>query len=204
VQLAIAHARRIGEPGTWCTHPTRSARDSRAARGSAWHSTRAAPCRNKSKSPDLCPLVDAVFLPILGVTGPFDEVNRHLLFDPLVDLSRWIVEPVDPLALAPYLLREPVHAGGAPEILFQTAGLDEVASTLAIESMLTASGTTQVTRYNPAAHSMIEVLNQVSRYEPPAAPPFVLRLAALPIVNAIAAAHDEIAAFIAANIAPEP
>jgi len=155
-----------------------------------------------TESTEFRPLVDSLFLPILGIGATFDEVNRHLVFDPLVDISRWILEPVDPLALAPYLLREPVRAGGAPEILFQTAGLDEVASTLAIESMLTASGTTRVTRYNPATHGMLEVLNQVSLYEPPAAPPFVLRPTALPVLNPLVAEHDEIAAFIADNIAP--
>ncbi|MDX2170539.1 MAG: hypothetical protein SF182_25930 [Deltaproteobacteria bacterium] len=157
-----------------------------------------------AQSTEFRPLVDSLFLPILGVTGPFDEVNRHLIFDPLVDLSRWVLEPIDPLALAPYLLRDPVRAGEAPAILFQIAALDEVASTPASESMLTATGTTRVTRYDPAAHGMLEVLNQVSRYEPPAAPPFVLRPTELPVLNPIVAEHAEIAAFLTEHVGPLP
>jgi hypothetical protein len=58
-----------------------------------------------AESPEFRPLVEAIFLPRLGVAGPFDDVERHLLFDPIIDLSRWVLEPADPLALAPYLLR---------------------------------------------------------------------------------------------------
>src|SRR5262249_25094148 len=71
------------------------------------------------ESPEFRPLVDALFLRIFGIEGPFDEVERHLIFDPIVDLSRWILEPVDPLALAPYLLLDPVRPNGPAEILFQ-------------------------------------------------------------------------------------
>src|SRR5262249_55549600 len=104
------------------------------------------------ESPEFRPLVDALFLPAFGIEGPFDEVERHLIFDPIVDLSRWILEPVDPLALAPYLLLDPVRPNGPAEILFQVAGLDEVAAPLATSSMLAATGSTHVTRYDPAAH----------------------------------------------------
>jgi hypothetical protein len=155
-----------------------------------------------AESPAFRPLVDAVFLPIMGVSGPFDEIGRHLTFDPLVDLSRWILEPVDPLALAPYLILDPVRPDGPADILFQVAGLDEVASALATASMLAATGTTQVTRYDPAAHGMLEVQDQSSLYEPPAAPPYVLRPAELPVVNPLVAEHDEIAAFLAAHVQP--
>lgn len=154
-----------------------------------------------AESPEFRPLVDALFLPTLGVVGPFDEVGRQLLFDPIIDLSRWILEPVEPLALAPYLLRDPVRPGGAADIVFQVAALDEVASPLATDSMLAAAGATQVSRYDPAAHGMLEVLEQSSRYEPPAAPPFVLRPVPVPVLNPIGAVHDEIEAFLAAHAA---
>jgi hypothetical protein len=152
-----------------------------------------------AESPEFRPLVELIFLPLLGVDGSFDEVERHLLFDPIVDLSRWILEPVDPLALAPYLLLDPVRPGGPAEILFQIAALDEVAAPLATESMLAATGSTRVTRYDPAAHGMFEVLNQQSRYEPPVVPPFILRPVELPIANPIVAVHAEIEAFVADN-----
>jgi hypothetical protein len=156
-----------------------------------------------AESTEFRPLVDSVFLPLIGVTGPFDEVNRHLLFDPIVDLSRWILEPIDPLALAPYLLREPVHGGAAPAILFQVAAWDEVAAPRPTDSMLAATGSTRVTRYDPAAHGMLEVLNQSSRYQAPSAPPFVLRPTELPVANPLVAEHDEIAAFLAQQVGSE-
>jgi hypothetical protein len=46
----------------------------------------------------------------------------------------------------------------------------------------------------------LKVLNQTSRYEPPAVPPFVLRPVELPIVNPIAEEHREIEAFLAENL----
>jgi hypothetical protein len=153
-----------------------------------------------AESPEFRPLVDALILPIFGVAGPFDETERHLLFDPIIDLSRWILEPIDPLALAPYLLLDPVRQDDAAEILFQVAVLDEVAAPLATQSMLTATGSARVTLYDPAAHGMLEVLNQSSRYEPPAVPPFVLRPAELAITNPIVEEHDEIEAFLAENL----
>ncbi len=153
-----------------------------------------------AESPAFRPLVDALFLPAFGVEGPFDEIERHLLFNPIIDLSRWILEPVDPLALAPYLLLDPVRQGGAAEILFQVAGLDEVAAPLATQSMLAATGSSRVTRYDPASHGMLEVLNQTSMYEPPAVPPFVLRPVELPVVNPLVDEHDEIEAFLLENL----
>jgi hypothetical protein len=147
-----------------------------------------------AESPEFRPLVDAVFLPLLGVQGRFDEIDHHLIFDPIVDLTRWVLEPVDPLALAPYLPLDPT--GADDPVLFQVAALDEVASSLATESMLAAAGASRVTRYDPASHGMLEVLNQVSKYEPPAAPPFTLRPAELPVANPIEEIHSEIQSFV--------
>ena len=61
-----------------------------------------------------------------------------------------------------------------------------------------------MTRYDPAGHGMLEVLNQTSRYEPPAAPPFVLRPEELPIVNPLVEEHDEIEAFLAEHLGTAP
>lgn len=152
-----------------------------------------------AESPEFRPLVEALFLPNLGVEGPFDEVNRHLLFDPIVDLSRWVLDPIDPLALAPYLFEAPLREEPA-EVLFQIAGLDEVASTLATESMLAANQAPQVDRYESAAHGMLEVLHQSSRYEPPAVPPFRLRPAEIPVENPINSEHDSIRLFLRSTL----
>jgi hypothetical protein len=156
-----------------------------------------------AESTEFRPLVEAVFLPRLGVEGPFDEIDRHLIFDPIVDLTRWVLEPVDPLALAPYLLLEPVEPRDPSCVLFQVAGLDEVASSLATESMLAAAGIARVTRYAEAGHGMLEVLNQTSRYEPPAAPPFVRRPVELPVVNPIVEEHLEIQALLEEGLAAD-
>jgi hypothetical protein len=151
------------------------------------------------ESPAFRSLVESIFLPLLGLTGPYDEVERHLILDPIVDLTRWVLEPVDPLALAPYLERDPVRELPA-EILFQIASLDEVAAPLATASMIEATGASRVTRYDPAAHGMLEVLDQESAYEPPAVPPFRRRSAILPVANPLVPEHDEIAAFLAAEL----
>jgi dienelactone hydrolase len=157
-----------------------------------------------AESPEFRPLVEAIFLPLLGIEGPFDEVERSLLMDPIVDLTRWVLEPVDPLALAPYLFRAPVRPNGAAEILFQVAATDEVAAPLATASMVEASGAPRVTRWDPAAHGMLEVLLQESRWEPPVVPPFRARAAVLPIENPIVALHGEIEAFLGATLGAGP
>lgn len=151
------------------------------------------------ESPEFRSLVEAIFLPLLGLTGPYDEIERHLILDPITDLTRWILEPVDPLALAPYFVRDPVIPEPA-RILFQAAALDEVAAPFATASMLDASGAPRITRYDPAAHGMLEVLDQESKYAPPVLPPFRLRDTVLPIANPLVAEHDEIAAFLASEL----
>lgn len=156
-----------------------------------------------AESPEFRPLVEAIFLPLLGITGPFDEVERRLLMDPVVDLTRWVLEPVDPLALAPYLVNDSPRAGGPAEILFQVAATDEVAAPLATASMLEASGAPRVTRWDPAAHGMLEVLHQESRFEPPVVPPFRARPVPVPLENPIVGVHDELRGFLAsALVAP--
>ena len=120
-----------------------------------------------AESPEFCLLVDAIFRPIFGVQGSFDEVERHLL-DPIIDLSRWILEPIDPSGARPLPAAPSGPAGWRGGDPLQVAGLDEVAAPLATESMLAATGSARVTRYDPAAHGMLEVLHQASRHEPPA------------------------------------
>lgn len=150
------------------------------------------------ESPEFRPAIEVLFLPGLGLDpADYDEVERQLILDPIADLTRWVLEPVDPLALAPYLIADRVVAGDAPEVLFQVAGLDEVAALLPTESMLAATGATRITRYDPAAHGMLEVLNQTSHYEAPATPPFRPRPMPIAVINPIADVHAEIASFLA-------
>jgi len=55
---------------------------------------------------------------------------------------------------------------------------------------------TRITRYDPAAHGMVEVLDQTSRYEPPAAPPYRLRPMPIAVANPIEEVHEEIGGFL--------
>ena len=83
---------------------------------------------------------------------------------------------------------------------------------LATRSMLVATGaaagpatliagaSSGVTTYDPAAHGMLEVLNQTSHYEPPAVPPFVLRPEVIPVANPIVTVHLEIEDFLAEHV----
>ena len=151
-----------------------------------------------------------VFLPVLSITGVFDEIERSIVMDPVIDLFRWMIEPIDPLALAPYVVAHRVVAGPAPDVLWQLARLDEVASPPASESMVAAAeaeagldidgATFAVRRFDPAAHGMLEESEQVSRYEPPLVPPLVPRAEPIPVINPIDAVHGQIEAFVRSRI----
>jgi hypothetical protein len=151
---------------------------------------------NLGESPEFRPLTLGSLLPLLGVDGRgFDEVERHVLFDPVVDLFRWTLEPIDPLALAPYLFADRVVAS-TPVVLFQPAVLDEVAAPAATASMLEASGAAHVTRYEPASHGMLEVIDGDSAWQPPYVQPLVRRAEPLAYQNPIDQVHLEIEAFL--------
>jgi hypothetical protein len=149
-------------------------------------------------SPAFRPLVSFVFLSLLGVDGSqFDEVERRMIMHPVIDLYRWALEPVDPLALSRFLELER-ETEGAPEILFQPAELDEVAWTGATESFLEAAQASLVSEYAAASHGMLEVEDAESVWEPPYVPPLVPRAVPLPLVNPIDAVHDELTGFFEA------
>ncbi len=151
---------------------------------------------NLSDSPEFRPLTLGSLLPLLGVESRgFDEIDRHVLFDPVVDLFRWTLEPIDPLALAPHLFSDRI-VPGSPEVLFQAAVLDEVAAPRATASMLTASGASHVSRFEPASHGMLEVLGADSAWEPPYELPLMRRASPMSYDNPIEAVHAEIEAFL--------
>ncbi len=172
-----------------------------------------------AESGEFRPLMDTVLLPQLGVEGEFDEVERELVLDPTVDLVRWVLEPVDPLALAPYLVRS--RSTPAPDLLVQLAGHDEVAAPTASESVVAAAGipgygefafasvaatslplvgdgdasTIAATRYDAAMHGMLEVSLQSSKWAAPLEPPLVPRDATV-VSNPIDAVHAQIRVFL--------
>jgi hypothetical protein len=173
------------------------------------------------ESGEFRPLTQGVLLPQVGVSGEYDEIERSLLMDPSVDLFRWVLEPVDPLALARALVTERV-AGPAPDLLVQLAGHDEVAAPPASESVIAAatiggtgtfafapvasidlpqSGSADrpvaaAARFDGAMHGMLEVRMQTSSFEEPLVPPLVARAVPTSVSNPIVAVHDQIEMFL--------
>jgi hypothetical protein len=183
---------------------------------------------NLVDSPEFRPLIESVFLPVLGVPRPAEPGSLGV--HPVVDLFRWALEPVDPLALARHVLVEPVLADPRPDLLVQLAELDEVASPAAGEAFVVAAGipaaqplsyanastvmlpaeanvdtatgavTAVAVRFAAAGHGMLEVRDQVSRYEAPVLPPFTTRAEPLPLENPIEAVHAQIEALLRSRI----
>jgi hypothetical protein len=177
-----------------------------------------------AESGEFRPLMQSVLLPQLGVSADFDELEHAMIFDPTVDLYRWALEPVDPLALARTLASERV-AGPAPHLLVQIAGHDEVAAPPASESVIAAAGivgvgqfefasiepvelplpaagaepgapTIGAVRFADAMHGMLEVASQASHYEDPLVPPLVPREPPIDLTNPIALVHEQLEAFL--------
>lgn len=134
-------------------------------------------------------LVDDVLLPLLGVTGPFDEVERSKALDATIDLYRWALDPVDPLAHSAHL--------GAGDVLVQLAGHDEVAAPGASEAVVAAAGVAP-SRYDGAMHGMLEVAAQDAVWADPLVPPLVALDPPVRVENPIEAVHAEIEAFLGA------
>lgn len=89
-------------------------------------------------------LVEAGFLPLYGIRGPFDEVTRRLAFEPMLDLIGWVLEGTDPRALAAHQLREPVVDGARPDVLIQLAELDEFVANVGAQATAAAMGVERV------------------------------------------------------------
>ncbi len=164
-------------------------------------------------------LSTTLLLPQMGVTDTFDEVESAMVFDPTVDLVRWVLEPVDPLALAPFWLKDR-RIAGAPDVLVQLAGHDEVAAPPASEAVVAAAGiagdgdfafaqvphlslpwrgedaTVGAVRFEGAMHGMLEVHEQSSRFQGPLLPPLEDRLNATVLVNPIDDVHAQIETFL--------
>lgn len=77
---------------------------------------------------------------VLGIRGPFDEVARSCANDPIVDLFRWAMEPIDPLALAPHFVADRLAPGRRPDVMWVVAANDQLAAPPATESMLRVAG----------------------------------------------------------------
>lgn len=142
------------------------------------------------ESAEFRPMSQRIFLPILGVDHTFDGIDRRMLMDPTVDVFRWVMEPVDPLALA--------HSRVVDNVLVQLAGQDEVAAPRPSTSVVVAGGYEQVSVFDGAMHGMIEAATQESSYEQPLIPPLTRRAQAMRLANPIEAVHDEMTDFLLA------
>lgn len=168
---------------------------------------------------------------VLGIRGPFDEVARSCANDPIVDLFRWALEPIDPLALAPHFFDEPLMAGPRPDVLWLMAANDQLAAPPATESMVavagvsgvgefpfaevaattlpvtanreTASGpvTAVAVRCSPCSHGLPEVRGGSSTYADPLDPPLVRRETPSMFDNPIEALHARITTFLETSLA---
>lgn len=164
----------------------------------------------------------------LGIRGPFDEVGRSCANDPIVDLFRWALEPIDPLALAPHFFRDPLMEGPRPDVLWLLASHDQLAAPPATESMLAVAGapgrgefsfatierapmpayenvmtpgglvSALALRYDPASHGLPEVLAGSSTYTDPLDPPLVRREPPLSFENPIVDVHERTTRFLEA------
>jgi hypothetical protein len=164
------------------------------------------------------PLAETVLLPAIDVDGAFDEVDRAMALDPTVDLYRWALEPVDPLALARALAMARVNDGD-PALLIQLAGHDEVAAPGPSQAYARASGLpgigdfalaeipgavlptdAVIWRFDGASHGMLENERAVAAWQDPLVPPLVPLDPPVEVVNPIGEVHDQIEAFLRATI----
>ncbi len=163
---------------------------------------------------------------LLRIEGRFDETEHACVGEPIVDLFRWALEPIDPLALAPHFYAEPLFPGPRPDGVWITASNDEIASPPASESVFSVAGlpgvgtfasapvapitlpasanlllasgspTALVVRVDPASHGLPEVLGADASYALPIEPPYVRLPMPVHYDNPIAETHARIGTFL--------
>ena len=173
---------------------------------------------------------EIVFAGALGLEGGFDEETRRLSFHPALDLYRWVIEPVEPLAIGPRY-----YAEGTPtraDLLVVLARCDEWVTAATSESFLAAAAipgngvfsfasVTQVTApiagnvtsagtaitsaawQHDADHFAILASTDTRTVTCPAVPPFV-PMPEETHTQPIGAVHGQIEAFLRSTLAPTP
>ncbi|MBX7192966.1 MAG: hypothetical protein K1X94_12950 [Sandaracinaceae bacterium] len=84
--------------------------------------------------------VEGTLLPLYGIRGSFDEVQRRLALEPIFDLIGWTLEGSDFRALAPYAYLDPVVSGPRPDLLVQSAELDDFVPVWGAQATAAAMG----------------------------------------------------------------
>jgi hypothetical protein len=168
---------------------------------------------------------------LLRVQGTFDEVEHACVAEPIIDLLRWGLEPIDPLVLAPHDFDAPLFPGPRPDVVWITASNDEIASPPATESVLARAGvpgvgdfasvtltpatlpvtanrttptgmvTAVALRITPASHGLPEVSDATGNYVIPIEPPYVRMPTPLQFENPIAETHARIGRFLVSALA---
>lgn len=171
---------------------------------------------------------------LLHIQGRFDEVGHACVGDPIVDLIRWALEPIDPLALAPHFYADPLVPGARPDAVWITSSNDEIASPPASESVFSVAGlpgvgtfasapvtsvtlpamanlatsrgdvTALVLRLAPASHGLCEVQGADASYALPIEPPYVRLPSRMHYDNPIAETHARIGGFLRTALAGHP
>lgn len=80
---------------------------------------------------------------------PVPDSLDALRFDPLFDIYRWALEPMDPLALSPYVTR-PLVEGPRPDLLMQHAGHDELVVPILADQLAASVGFPAIGTYTDA------------------------------------------------------
>jgi hypothetical protein len=171
-----------------------------------------------------------LFLPILGIKGDFDEIDRHLCMHPSLNLYRWALEPLEPQALARRIFLEPVAEGSRPDVLWEYGDRDESIGTAVPDALVAALGipasggfdfaaiaageppfeanvqtpsgavTAGAWRFEAAGHGMLGQIAQSYSHQPPILPPFET-MPSVDFDNPTAQTHGLLAAFFAAHLA---
>jgi dienelactone hydrolase len=163
-------------------------------------------------------LFETIALRRLGLRRPFEEAGRRLCMTPEAELFRWLGEPVSPASLLHYALREPIHDGEPPDLLFAYATFDELLGAPSGEHVLGIAGVpvmgrtfltapppieATIARNYPTPngsitaagwvfesdHSVIRARDAHVGFEVPFAPPFVMLEQSRPHTNPIEDAH---------------
>jgi hypothetical protein len=142
------------------------------------------------------------------------EPEQQLTMHPLVSFQQWELHPFESLALTPHLVAVPNR-----DLLWQIAGLDELAGTPAGHRLVGATGLPGVGNFvhadvvpgtaplqgrgawlfDPADHSMIGFNAGASAVEAPGTPPFIERPEVLMFANPTQDVHDQIVHFFATH-----
>jgi hypothetical protein len=96
-------------------------------------------------SPSYSPQFTPIVMNTLSLSASIDWTNFHPMYQPLVNLFQTVTDRGDPLAYAPYVIRQPLAGRSAANLLVSEAFRDEALPNHSSESLGAALGTPAVT-----------------------------------------------------------